>query len=65
VAEDRRVHKTVHHYLLEAYGGELSDTDVEVDQVAWVPLEEVPRRLAYPGERRLVAAAAELLAKTA
>ena len=38
VAEDRRIHKTVHHYLLEAAGGELSDDDVEVDEVAWVPL---------------------------
>ncbi|MEO7981095.1 MAG: NUDIX hydrolase, partial [Sporichthyaceae bacterium] len=38
VAEDRRIHKTVHHYLLEASGGELSDDDIEVDEVAWVPL---------------------------
>src|SRR5437763_9899380 len=29
VAEDRRIHKTVHHYLLRAHGGELSDADVE------------------------------------
>ena len=41
VAEDRRIHKTVHHYLLEAAGGQLSDDDVEVDEVAWVPLAEV------------------------
>jgi len=41
VAEDRRIHKTVHHYLLEAAGGELSDADVEVDEVAWVPLGEL------------------------
>lgn len=65
VTEDRRVHKTVHHYLLEAFGGELSDSDIEVTEVAWVPLEELPRRLAYPGERRLVSAAADLLADTA
>jgi 8-oxo-dGTP pyrophosphatase MutT (NUDIX family) len=65
VAEDRRVHKTVHHYLLEAFGGELSDEDVEVTAVAWVPLDELGQRLAYPGERRLVPAAAELLSQTA
>ena len=62
VAEDRRVHKTVHHYLLEAAGGELSDTDVEVDEVAWVPLTELSARLAYAGERRLAETAADLLA---
>ena len=41
VAEDRRVHKTVQHYLLRALGGELSDADVEVTEVAWVPLSEL------------------------
>jgi len=65
VAQDRRIHKTVHHYLLEAAGGELSDEDVEVDEVAWVPLAEVRERLAYAGERRLVDAAAKLLADSA
>ncbi|HEX8864834.1 MAG TPA: NUDIX hydrolase [Lentzea sp.] len=62
VADDRRVHKTVHHFLLEALGGELSDEDVEVTEVAWVPLGELDERLAYADERRLVRRAAELLA---
>ncbi|MDQ1585442.1 MAG: hypothetical protein QOJ49_654 [Actinomycetota bacterium] len=65
VAEDRRIHKTVHHYLLEASGGELSDTDIEVDEVAWVPLDELRDRLAYAGERRLAQTAADLLADSA
>ena len=61
VAEQRRVHKTVHHYLLEAECGELSDADIEVDQVAWVPLDEVAARLAYADERRLLDKVAGLL----
>jgi len=65
VAEDRRIHKTVHHYLLEAAGGQLSDADVEVDEVAWVPLGELAGRLAYAGERRLAETAAGLLADSA
>ena len=65
VAEDRRVHKTVHHYLLEAVGGELSDLDVEVTEVAWVPLGELADRLAYADERRLVHKATELLSEPA
>jgi ADP-ribose pyrophosphatase YjhB (NUDIX family) len=65
IAEDRRVHKTVHHYLLEAAGGELSDEDIEVDEVAWVPLSEVTERLAYADERRLLERVPELLADTA
>ncbi|MGQ0776452.1 MAG: NUDIX hydrolase [Pseudonocardiales bacterium] len=63
--EDRRVHKTVHHFLMRAYGGELSDADVEVTAVAWVPLPELQKRLAYADERRLVLRATELLTDSA
>ncbi|BEP13148.1 hypothetical protein acdb102_14590 [Acidothermaceae bacterium B102] len=65
VIDDRRIHKTVHHYLLLAEGGELSDEDVEVTEVAWVPLDEVPARLAYDDERQLLQRATLLLAETA
>jgi len=65
VAEDRRVHKTVHHFLLEADGGELSDADLEVDQVEWVPLAELPGRLEYADERRLLDRVPDLLADSA
>ena len=61
MSQDRRIHKTVHHYL-EADGGELSDADVEVVQVAWIPLEEVSDLLRYPDERRLVGMVPGLLA---
>ena len=63
VAERRRVHKTVHHFLLEADGGELSDEDVEVTEVAWVPLTELDSTLAYSDERKLVRRARELFEK--
>ena len=67
VADGRRVHKTVHHYLLLSVdpAQELSDADVEVSEVAWVPLEELPARLAYADERRLVERVTDLLADTA
>lgn len=61
VTEGRRVHKTVHHYLLRFSGGELCDEDVEVTEVAWVPLHELPSRLAYADERRLAVVADELI----
>jgi ADP-ribose pyrophosphatase YjhB (NUDIX family) len=65
VADGRRIHKTVHHFLLRATGGALSDDDVEVSEVAWVPLPDITSRLAYPDERDLVEAAGRLLAETA
>lgn len=65
VADGRRVHKTVNHYLMRAVGGELSDEDVEVSEVAWVPLPAIADRLAYPDERNLLDVASRLLAETA
>ena len=67
VADGRRVHKTVHHYLLLATEPDqpLSDADAEVSEVAWVPMAELPSRLAYADERRLVGRVTELLAVTA
>ena len=64
VADGRRVHKTVHHFLLRAIGGALSDADIEVTEVAWVPLDELSGRLAYADERALVERAPALLADT-
>ena len=63
VTEGRRVHKTVHHYLMRFLGGELSDEDIEVSEVAWVPLKELPAKLAYADERKLAEVAGELIDK--
>lgn len=62
--EEHRVHKVVHHFLLEALGGTLTtenDPDHEAEDVAWVDLADVSKRLAYPNERRIVATAREIL----
>jgi 8-oxo-dGTP pyrophosphatase MutT (NUDIX family) len=65
VADGHRVHKTVHHYLLVRVAGELSDEDIEVAEVAWVPLAEATERLAYADERALVEKVPALLADSA
>jgi ADP-ribose pyrophosphatase YjhB (NUDIX family) len=65
VAEGRRIHKTVQHNLMRATGGELSDADIEVDEVAWVPMPEIHGRHASPDERGLVDTAGRLLADPA
>ena len=64
-AEGRRIHKTVHHYLLLAVGGELSDQDVEVAEVAWVPLAQASGRLAHATERALLQRVPDVLARIA
>src|SRR5919106_5079523 len=44
VADDRRVHKTVHHYLLEATGGAAGTEGVAKRAGAWVALDAVDSR---------------------
>ena len=61
MADETRIHKTVHHFLMQADGGSLSDDDAEVAEVAWVPLDEVPARLRYADERTLIARVREIL----
>ncbi len=66
--EGRRIHKTVHHYLLEATGGRLTvegDPDAEAVDAAWVPVGELVTRLAFSNERRIARLASEILADTA
>jgi len=56
--DDRRVHKVVHHFVLEAVGGRLTvtgDPDAEAEAVAWVSLDDLPERLSYSNERRIAA----------
>jgi len=62
---DTRVHKVVHHYLLEATGGELSvegDPDAEAIDVAWFPLLDVHAHLTFANEQRIAQVAWERLA---
>ncbi len=62
VAGGRRIHKTVHHFLLRAEGGLLSAEDAEVAEVSWVPLNQVASKLAYSDERNLIDQVSALLA---
>ncbi len=61
---DRRVHKVVHHFLLEALEGTLTtdnDPDQEAEKVEWVHLNQVAARLAYPNEKQIIASVQKLL----
>jgi mutator protein MutT len=60
-AENRRVRKTVHHYLLRYRNGEPAYNDHEAGEVAWVPLQELSAWLVHADERRLAKVAAELV----
>lgn len=59
-----RVHKTVHHFLLNATGGYLTtekDPDHEAVDVAWVNIDDLCRKLSFPNERRIAEIAREYI----
>ena len=61
VQRGTRIHKTVHYYLMEPTGGDLSRHDHEFDQVRWVPFDQAAGLLTFETERALVAKAAEVV----
>ncbi|MEO7124906.1 MAG: NUDIX hydrolase [Nakamurella sp.] len=61
-SDGQQIRKRVHHFLLDAVSGELSDADIEVTEARWVPVDDLPRMLAFPAERRIAWRAAAILA---
>lgn len=60
--QGRRIHKTVHYFLMESIGGSLERHDHEFDEVRWVPLDEALRLMIHPTERQIVEQALEMAA---
>ena len=52
-----RIRKTVHYFLMEPTGGDLSRHDHEFQAVRWVPFAEAGALLSFQTERDLVATA--------
>ena len=62
VQSGRRIHKTVHYFMMEPVGGDLERHDHEFDEVRWIDFDEAPTMLTFETERGLVAQAAQILA---
>ena len=56
-----RFHKFVYFYLMAYNSGQVENHDREVNEARWVSLEEAQTMLAFEGERKAVAQAAEIL----
>jgi len=62
MAEGKRIHKTVHHFLFSELSGTLEPQVSEVDEVKWFPLDDIAKTLAYPDERKLIQRSGDLRA---
>src|SRR5881296_3650901 len=57
----RRHFKTVHFYLMEAIGGDVSQHDHEYDVVEWFSVPDARRNMSFPSEVDVVLLAVKLL----
>ncbi len=58
-----RVFKSVHFFLMKLKDGDTSAHDAEIDQVAWLDLDEAVRTASFENERQLISKAAAMLAQ--
>ena len=61
--DGERVMKVVSFFLFRYRSGKVADHDHEVEAAGWIPLEEAPKRLAYPSERKVAEAALAALSR--
>jgi 8-oxo-dGTP pyrophosphatase MutT (NUDIX family) len=61
----KRIHKTVHYFLMAVTGGDMANHDHEFDEIAWIPLNEARALMSFPTEREIVEQALEIAEQTA
>ena len=59
--EGVRYHKWVHHYLMEAIGGNTENHDFEYDRVEWLPVEAALKTLSFKNEAEMAMKARAML----
>ncbi|OGW40005.1 MAG: hypothetical protein A2Y97_09670 [Nitrospirae bacterium RBG_13_39_12] len=59
--ENARCKKTVHFFLMEYEGGDISNHDHEVDDASWFTVDEAMEKASYKGERDVIGKAREKL----
>ena len=61
VFEGEKIKKTVYYYLMEYVSGNINEHDFEMENVEWLPLEEIDKRLTYPSDKKVFKEAREFL----
>jgi 8-oxo-dGTP pyrophosphatase MutT (NUDIX family) len=61
VARGVRFHKTVHYFLMEAVGGDVSRHDPEYDVVEWFSVGEAYEKMSYKNEAAIVRRAESMI----
>ncbi len=51
VFQGEKIRKTVYYFLMEFIGGDFTKRDHEMENVEWLPIEEVENRLTYKSDK--------------
>ena len=63
VLKGEKRHKTVQYFLMEYKSGKIEDHGWEMEQVAWLPTDQIKDRLTYDGDKKVWEEAEKLLIK--
>ena len=61
VLDEEKIKKTVYYFIMEFTGGDISIHDHEMENVEWIDVSEVEKRLTYPSDRKVWKEARELI----
>ena len=59
--EGKSIKKTVYYFLMEYVSGDIKDHDWEMENVEWLPIEQVAEKLSYSSDKKVWRKAAKLL----
>lgn len=60
--ENQKIKKTVYYYVMEYVSGDTTNHDWEMENVAWLPMDQVAERLTYPTDKKVWEEASQLMA---
>jgi 8-oxo-dGTP pyrophosphatase MutT (NUDIX family) len=61
VFEDEKIKKTVYYFLMDFVSGDITNHDEEMENVEWLPEDEVVTRLTYPSDKKVWQEAEKLI----
>ncbi len=54
VWNNEKIKKTVSYFLMEYISGDISQHDTEMENVEWLPLDKVKKRLTYKADKKVL-----------
>jgi 8-oxo-dGTP diphosphatase len=61
VFEEEKIKKTVYYFIMEFMGGDITKHDHEMENVEWIDVDLVEKRLTYPSDKKVWKEARELI----